>query len=1042
MRLKPAAKRPLSTAAFGVSLSALMLAGCATVPPPPSGSSFDLGRNAAGDPCIATTSWNDPVQQGQDVKFPRAYSINCRGQQTSTAVGRVRLFDTRSELDAFTKQFACGDAAAVPITLAGFSNSSALRCIDPSLGIRVVAISTEAGGRNFQISTAPNAVGAGVQTARMLAGLGDAGEATTAVQLVDVDTLPTGPALAASAVEVDDSETILQLGTSLNFRGLHAEASRYMNAALTGLASTTPNSTKAEIMLEAGLADSNIRFFNSAKTHFDNAERLLAGGGVPDRLLMKKLSSYRGLDAMNQRNFDDAITLLSKTTGQASSESGALNNTAYITALNQAPVERSDPRSAIAVPDSSVLREVTLDTQVAWALSVAYLGRGRTQEATNALATAQKNFEVLQSERIRKDGILWLGARLDRQAGRIAEKKGDYTGAIAAFDSAIRKLTLGSIANAGTGAEPAVAELQLERAEILARSGRPASEVNEAYKAAVAALVQVRDAQASFVTKPLQPYLDSLVAAGGKEATDDYFLTLQVTGESGAARQISQLQSIVSAQGDVGPILRDIRDLERQITELKLAIQEGNAKGADVSDANKNLTAAVNARAELDAKVQRDARFSSVSDRPADIAGIQGALRPDEAYVKFTDIGDRVYGIVIKKDSARAFAVKENAYELLNLVSLTRNSIDVLTDKGGIPQFSVAFAGSLYDSLFRPVEADLAGASAVVIEGGQTLSGLSPGVLVTDKSAAARFAKQKDKRDYSKVAFLAQKYAISTSISPRSFIASRNLPASRASESLFGFADPRSMSDAAAADGTITSGSCILTPTQLRDLSTKFAPISDTQIRIAAQGLGLSGETPTMQGDSFTDTALLKRGEPAGDLSRYKVLHFATHGVTEGQFGCADSPAALMTSFGDKGSDMLLSFDEIAKLRLDANLVVLAACETASVVGERARRRADDAQGSTTLDGLVRAFFSADAKAVMATNWKISVGDQTMYFMKSFYETGRSEDIATSLHKAQVDMIKVREYSHPIFWGAFFVVGDTRRTMLSGGPATTAAVGN
>ncbi|HMO74204.1 MAG TPA: CHAT domain-containing protein [Sphingopyxis sp.] len=1038
MRRKPSSVlRPLSAAAVGVPLSALLLAGCASLPPVSQASSFDLGRNAAGDGCTATTSWNDPVQQGQDVKFPRAYSINCRGQQSSGAIGRVRLFDSRAALDGFTGGMVCG--AGVPVTLAGFGNAVARRCVDPGLGLRTVTIGAEANGRIVQISTAPNAVGAGVQAARVLTGLGGSG--ATATQPIDIALLPDENRQERAAVEIDDSETILQLGTSLNFRGLHAEASRYLNAALSGLSSATPAPTRAEIMLEAGLADSNIRFFNSAQAHFANAERLLLASGAPDRLLMKKLRSYRGLDAMNQRNFDRAIELFAQNNVEDINAAGPLFSAENISQLNQAAVEASDPRSAIAVPDGSVLRQLTLDAQIAWALSRAYLGRGRAADATAALGVARKNYELLENQRIRPDGFLWLGARLDRQEARIAVEEGRFADALSSLDKAIRKLQQGAIASAGTGAEPAVAELQLERAVIVHESGAPVGTVNGAYKAAVDALVQVRDAQATFVTTPLQPYLDNLVAANTPAATDEFFRTLQVTGESGAARQISQLQSIVSAEGSIGPALRDIRDLERQITELNLAIQEGRAAGADVSGLSRQLSEAVEARAELEATVQRDARFSAVSDRPANIADIRAALADGEAYVNFTDFGGRIYGIVIRKDTARAFPVDVNVEELHRLVSLTRASIDTLTSRGGIPVFQVGLAGSVYDGLFRPIEGDLAGVTSLVVEGGQPLAGLSPGVLVTDRGAGQRFLRQKDQYDYSKVPFLAQKYAISASISPRSFIASRNLPASRASQPLFGFADPQPLSVAADAQQTVTAGTCQLTPTVLRDMSTQFVPISTDQIEIAAEGLGLA-EAPMLQGSAFTDTALRARGAQNGDLSHYKVLHFATHGVTEGQFGCPDSPAALMTSHGAENSDMLLSFDEIARLRLDANLVVLAACETASVVGERAQRQAGDSQRSTTLDGLVRAFFSADAKAVMATNWKISAGEETLYFMKTFYEAGRSDDIVTALHKAQTFMIGESDLSHPLYWGAFFVVGDTRRNMLSGGPVQTAAVGN
>ncbi|MEO1220658.1 MAG: CHAT domain-containing protein, partial [Pseudomonadota bacterium] len=179
---------------------------------------------------------------------------------------------------------------------------------------------------------------------------------------------------------------------------------------------------------------------------------------------------------------------------------------------------------------------------------------------------------------------------------------------------------------------------------------------------------------------------------------------------------------------------------------------------------------------------------------------------------------------------------------------------------------------------------------------------------------------------------------------------------------------------------------------------------------------------------------------PIGDgtLNDYKILHFATHGASEGQFGCEESPSALLTSFGEDGSDMLLSFDEIPNLNLDANLVVLSACETESVLGEDSLQLAGGLQPGETLAGLVRAFFSANARAVMATYWEASAAEDSEIFFRTFYSSGRTKSIASSLQDAQTELIQTAEYSHPFYWGPFFVVGNTANGMLAEGTASRA----
>jgi len=128
---------------------------------------------------------------------------------------------------------------------------------------------------------------------------------------------------------------------------------------------------------------------------------------------------------------------------------------------------------------------------------------------------------------------------------------------------------------------------------------------------------------------------------------------------------------------------------------------------------------------------------------------------------------------------------------------------------------------------------------------------------------------------------------------------------------------------------------------------------------------------------------------------------------------------------------MLLSFDEIARLRLDANLVVLSACETASAVGERALRLSGESQPGATLEGLVRSFFSANARSVMATYWESSNSGESELFMESFYRSGKNENISTALNTAQNNLMAGADTSHPFYWGGFFVVGNTKNSMLS-----------
>ena len=1041
MNSKRSALLPLAGAALAMGLS-----GCATMSAAPA-QQFALGRNAAGDACTANANWTDPSFGQTYTKYAGTYSVNCRGSFTG-ALARVRTFSDAAERAAFTGALTCG--AARQETLEGFDNVVARSCADPGLGFVAVAIDADRGGDAYQIAAAPNAVGAAYQAARIVAGLDTPESATSDRQPIDVATLeqPSGNLASLEAAGSREAlESILSRGTTLNFRGLHADASRYLTEALEDLDTSTDPRTRAALMLEAGLADSNIQFFGSAEKHFNDAAAVIATLDSADqRTLLPKLQNYRGLHALNQRDFPAARQLLQAVVDGAGQSNAALADPTTLVRLNSSPAGAGDVRSAIALPDEQVLREAFLNTQAAWALSVAELSQGNVAGAERALDRAQDRFaqlnDTLRAARVREDGVTWMSARLARQRGRIAAARGDYASAFKSFDSAIADLTRGALASSGTGTEPAIAEFQLERAALVARAGRPQAEVDAAYERAVDALLLARGDSSTFATSALRPYLDRLasrVDAGDAAASAQFFKVLQVSGEPGAARQISQLQAIVSADPETGGLLRDLQDLKTQQSQLGLLIDEAKQQGQPFAELEQRR-AEVDARYfALDAKIQSNARLNPVSSRPAELAEVQKALRPDEAYAKFNRIGDRVYGMLVEQGVAHAIRPQQDINDVLLVSKRLRDSIDGTADRGVIPEFSVPNAVVLYRILFGSVDKALQGKRDLVVDGGQVLSGLSPAVLITDPQAAVRFTKQKDKLDYTSVPFLAKKMATSVAISPSSFLASRSLAGSQATRPLIGFASPEPISMASAGRNSFRIGNCTLPAATINDLSNRLVPIPAREIQLAANALNI-GQAPIVSGSAFTDTGVLQMGNASGDLDGYKVLHFATHGLTEGQFGCAEAPAALLTSLGGGESDMLLSFDEIARLRLDANLVVLSACETASAIGERALRGLGEAQPGATLEGLVRAFFSANARAVLATYWESSNRGDSEVFMQRFYESGRTHDISTALNDAQRDLMGIRDSTHPFFWGGFFVVGDTNNSMLAGAPVQVAAV--
>ena len=107
---------------------------------------------------------------------------------------------------------------------------------------------------------------------------------------------------------------------------------------------------------------------------------------------------------------------------------------------------------------------------------------------------------------------------------------------------------------------------------------------------------------------------------------------------------------------------------------------------------------------------------------------------------------------------------------------------------------------------------------------------------------------------------------------------------------------------------------------------------------------------------------------------------------------------------------------------------------------EALARRSGQEEAGSTLEGLVRAFLTANSRAVLATFWPVSAGNETDQFIKQFYGVARQRTIGGSLQVAQEALMFNPEFSHPFYWGPYFVVGDSTKMMLSA-PAKQAAAG-
>ena len=200
-------------------------------------------------------------------------------------------------------------------------------------------------------------------------------------------------------------------------------------------------------------------------------------------------------------------------------------------------------------------------------------------------------------------------------------------------------------------------------------------------------------------------------------------------------------------------------------------------------------------------------------------------------------------------------------------------------------------------------------------------------------------------------------------------------------------------------------------------------PLVETvaEVCAVAREIGASG-SDVLLGQKATERTV-KSLSGDGSLESYRVIHFATHGLLAVEAESAGGPAepALVLTPPARASredDGLLTAGEIAGLRLNADWVILSACNTA----------AGDRSNVDALSGLARAFFYAGTRALLVSHWAVD-SDATVRLITRTFEAQKSNPLvgrAGALRQAMRDMIGTGNdpAAHPAFWAPFVVVGE------------------
>ncbi|MET0181042.1 MAG: CHAT domain-containing protein, partial [Novosphingobium sp.] len=764
----------------------------------------------------------------------------------------------------------------------------------------------------------------------------------------------------------------------------------------------------------------------------DAGREIARRDGVTQRLLR----NYRAINALNQRNSAQALRELATTVEPVSAE---FEEEALRQGLINLPLADQINRENVALqrlggidPGLTALeRAEILDAQAQMLSGIAYRQEGQLDRANGLLAQAAKALADVRDGRVVSTGF--LRSEIQIEMALIAEAQGRRDQAAAAFDRAVAATA------ASFPQSPALLAAKARKAAFLGRGGDAAG-ARTLFAEVVKDSPNVPDAGPT-LRYMLAPYFALLAQGGGADEAASVFEAAQVLQRPGVAQTQAILARELSEGNDEASSLfrlsvarsRDVARTEADIAELSMLPEPTPRQIEDLAAARESLVTLKREQSELTSKLTAFPRYNVLAPQVLGMSELQGALREGEAYYKLMVVADDVYALFITPGGARVVPIGGGLAGLDADVAKLRDSIvRIENDQQVNYPFDVQRARALYLKLFGAIDGELAGVRHLIFEPDGPMLQLPPYLLVTaDRGVDAYKARTAradgDAFDFTGVDWLGRGREVSIAVSPRAFLDIRAIRPSQASRNYLGLgqnAVPRTRPLAAAASECDWP------------LATWQAPISPDELLFAKAKLNRGGSEVRTQG-AFTDTALLS--DPT--LDEYRVLHFATHGlVTAPRPDCPARPA-LVTSFGDQGSDGLLTFREIFDLKLDADLVILSACDTAGMATVAASREAGVTTGGNyALDGLVRAFVGAGARSVVASHWPVPDDfDATKRLIGGLLDAEAGQPLALSLAKAQERLMDDPRTSHPFYWAAFIILGDGAKPLVPVGQSASAA---
>jgi CHAT domain-containing protein/Tfp pilus assembly protein PilF len=510
------------------------------------------------------------------------------------------------------------------------------------------------------------------------------------------------------------------------------------------------------------------------------------------------------------------------------------------------------------------------------------------------------------------------------------------------------------------------------------------------------------------------------------------FTMAQWANQSAAAAALQQMGARFSAGSDkLATLVRETQDLNALWRDKDKALAselskpeagDNAAKLAALRDEMARITEKLTA-----AKARLAQEFPDfavlASPRPLGPNDARGLLAGSEALVTFLVGEDSSFVFALTREGLDWQRIPLGADKLAVKVAAFRKGLTIEEATAAKPQlFDLSLAHELYGTLLAPVEASIKGKTNLAVVPAGPLTALPFHLLLTDKPPST--PTEKDFAAYRAAPWLLKRHAVSVLPSVASLKALRvSLKADRGGKPLVGFGDPifapqggqaaRGVRNATRAYADFWRGAGV----DRAKLAQALPELPDTADELKAIAAKVGAGAADVHLKREASEATLKQLP----LADYRIVYFATHGLVAGDIKGVAEPSLALTlpETPSPVDDGLLTASEVAQLKLNADWVVLSACNTA----------AGDKPGAEALSGLARSFFYAGARALLVSHWAVASASATRLTTAAFAAMAADPKIgrAEALRRAMIDHMDDMSgpYSpHPAFWGPFMVVGE------------------